>query len=304
MKNKLCSALLILCLICSLFITSCGGQTGSVISLDEIPEYSQVAYVSINGGVPFFSDEEITDEAFERYSELDSLGRCGVAFACVGPEIMPDDPRESSLSTEPSGWRYNGKSNNNKYDSSLVSNGYVYNRCHLIGYQLTGEGDNEKNLITGTRYMNIEGMLPFENKVDDYIEETGNHVMYRVTPIFDDLNMVASGVLMEGYSVEDGGEGVLFCVYAYNVQPGISINYFNGTNCLSSEGLPEDNSPDGGNKDAKTVFYINTSSDKVHLESCRFAKPESMTRFEGTVEEFKIRFPNCTQCGTCKSFGE
>ena len=212
---------------------------GPVIKLDEIPEYKRSATVKINGGDPFFEDNEITDDAFESYSELDALGRCGVAFACIGIEIMPTEERGEIASITPTGWEYGGISNNNTYD--FIENGYVYNRCHLIGFQLAGENDNEKNLITGTRYLNIEGMLPYENLVADYVESTGNHVMYRVTPIFSGLDYVVRGVLMEAYSVEDNGRGICFCVYAYNVQPGVTIDYFTGVNVANGEELPEVN---------------------------------------------------------------
>ena len=214
-----------------------------VISLDEIPDYSGKAYVEINGGDPFFTEDEITDEAFESYSPLDALGRCGVAFACLGIELMPTEDRDDISSITPTGWEYGGLSNNNVYD--FVENGYVYNRCHLIGFQLAGENDNEKNLITGTRYMNIEGMLDFENEVAEYIEDTENHVMYRVTPIYNGLDYVARGVLMEGYSVEDDGRGICFCIYAYNVQPGVTIDYFTGVNVANGGELPEIDTDDG-----------------------------------------------------------
>lgn len=214
-----------------------------VISLDEIPDYTRYAYVEINGGDPFFTEDEITDEAFESYSPLDALGRCGVAFACLGIELMPTEDRGEIASVTPTGWEYGGLSNNNVYD--FVENGYVYNRCHLIGFQLAGENDNEKNLITGTRYMNIEGMLGFENEVADYIEDTENHVMYRVTPIYSGLDYVARGVLMEGYSVEDDGRGICFCIYAYNVQPGVTIDYFTGVNWVNGEEPPEIDTDDG-----------------------------------------------------------
>ncbi len=218
-----------------------------VISLDEIPEYRGVAYVEINGGVPFFTDEDKTTNAFERYSELDMLGRCGVAFACIGIELMPTEDRGEIASVTPSGWEYGGVSNNNTYD--FVENGYVYNRCHLIGFQLAGENDNEKNLITGTRYLNIEGMLPFENRVADYVEETENHVLYRVTPIYHGLDYVAQGVLMEALSVEDNGWGIRFCIFAYNVQPGVTIDYFTGVNVASGQQLPDiDTSEDDRNE--------------------------------------------------------
>lgn len=189
-------------------------------SVEEIPEFTDVAYVAVNDNVPFFMPEEITDESFEYYSDLDELGRCGVTMACIGVDIMPTEERGEIGSVKPSGWQ------SVKYD--IVEGKYLYNRCHLIGFQLAGENANKKNLITGTRYLNIEGMLPFENLVADYVQETQNHVMYRVTPLFDGDDLVAHGVLMEGWSVEDEGEGVCFCVYAYNAQPGIVIDYATG----------------------------------------------------------------------------
>ena len=212
----------------------CGNK--EIIDLDSIPEYSGVAYVVINGNEPFFEDDEITDNAFESYSALDALGRCGVAFACIGVEIMPTEERGEIGSVTPSGWECKGVSNNRPYDG--IDGDYVYNRCHLIGFQLAGENANEKNLITGTRYFNAgnseeQGMLAFENMVADYIKETGNHVLYRVTPIYKGNNLVASGLLMEGYSVEDNGEGICFNVYFYNVQPGITIDYATGESELS-----------------------------------------------------------------------
>ena len=189
-------------------------------SIEEIPEFSGDAYIAINGNVPFFMPEEITDESYEYYAELDGLGRCGVTMACIGIDIMPKEDRGEIGSVKPTGWQ------SVKYD--CVEGKYLYNRCHLIGFQLAGENANKRNLITGTRYLNIEGMLPFENLVADYVQETKNHVMYRVTPLFDGNDLVAHGVLMEGWSVEDEGEGVCFCVYAYNAQPGIVIDYKTG----------------------------------------------------------------------------
>ena len=189
-------------------------------SIEEIPAFSGNAYVAVNGNVPFFMPEEITDESYEFYSELDELGRCGVTMACIGVDIMPTEERGEIGSVKPTGWQ------SVKYD--IVEGKYLYNRCHLIGFQLAGENANKRNLITGTRYLNIEGMLPFENLVADYVQETKNHVLYRVTPLFDGNNLVAHGVLMEGWSVEDEGEGVCFCVYAYNAQPGIIIDYKTG----------------------------------------------------------------------------
>lgn len=190
--------------------------------LDSIPEYEDSPYVVINDNKPDFEESDLTTTSFEEYSELDSLGRCGVAYANISLDTMPDEDeeRESISSVEPSGWI------NKKYD--IVDGGYLYNRCHLIGYQLSAENANEKNLITGTRYMNVEGMLPFENDIAEYVKETRNHVLYRVTPIFEGNNLVASGVQLEAMSVEDDGEGICFNVYCYNVQPGITINYATG----------------------------------------------------------------------------
>ena len=194
----------------------------SSFSLENIPEYNSSAYVIINNNEPNFTEEELTTNSYEKYSKLDSFGRCGIAIANLSIDTMPsaNDERESISSIEPSGWL------NKKYE--IVDGGYLYNRCHLIGYQLSAENANEKNLITGTRYMNTEGMLPFENKVAEYIKETRNHVLYRVTPIYEENNLVASGVQMEAKSVEDNGKGICFNVYCYNVQPGIEINYKTG----------------------------------------------------------------------------
>lgn len=192
---------------------------------ESVPEYSGKPYAEINGNVPMFKSYEIIDATFEYYSSLDDLGRCNVCFASVSEDIMPTEPRGDISSVKPTGWI------NKSYD--FVDGKYIYNRCHLIGFQLTGENANEKNLITGTRYINVDAMLPFENLVDDYIEKTGNSVMYRVTPVFDNENLVADGVLMEAYSVEDAGEGISFCVYCYNVQPGITIDYKTGENYAS-----------------------------------------------------------------------
>ena len=176
----------------------------------------------VNGNIPYFTASDLTSESFEYYSDLDNLGRCGTAYASVGTDLMPTEKRGSISKVKPSGWQIS------KYD--FVDGKYLYNRCHLIGYQLTAENANEKNLITGTRYLNVDGMLPFENLVADYVKETDNHVLYRVTPVFEGDNLVASGVLMEAESVEDEGDGVEYCVYVYNVQPGVMINYATGEN--------------------------------------------------------------------------
>lgn len=212
--------------------TTTDKQEFTVFTLSQVPEFSDDAYVVVNNGIPYFEASEITTSVFETYSELDTLDRCGVTYANICKELMPTEDRDEIGSVKPSGWTYEGKSNNNKYD--FVDGKYIYNRCHLIGFQLAGENANKKNLITGTRYLNIEGMLPFENMVADYVKETNNHVLYRVTPIFKDNELVARGVLMEGYSVEDRGEGIEFCIFAYNVQPGVTINYSTGQNQLAS----------------------------------------------------------------------
>lgn len=197
---------------------------GEAIAFDAeaVPDYAGYAYIEVNDNVPYFSDEEKqTVEAFETYSDLDALGRCGVAYANVCRELQPAEPKGEIGSIRPSGWH------TVKYND-IISDNYLYNRCHLLGYQLTGENANEKNLITGTRYMNVAGMLPFENQIAEYLDSYDNHVLYRVTPIFEGDDLVAHGVLMEGYSVEDAGAGICFNVYCYNVQPGIAIDYANG----------------------------------------------------------------------------
>lgn len=198
-----------------------------VITGLNIPKYSGQPYVVINNNVPYFEDEDKQTKSFESYSDLDSLGRCGVAYANISRELKPTEERGEIGSVKPSGW------NQEKYEGVVNSNPpYLYNRCHLIAYCLTAENANEKNLITGTRYMNVEGMLPFEEQVAKYLDENDNHVLYRVTPIFEGNNLVANGVLIEAYSVEDYGEGICFCVYCYNVQPGIKINYQTGDSSL------------------------------------------------------------------------
>lgn len=239
-------------------------------TLAAIPEYDGEPFVMINDNEPFFTKDELSETSFEDYSPLDLLGRCGVATACVGKDIMPTDERESIASVTPSGWH------NETYD--FVDGGYVYNRCHLIGFQLTGENANEKNLITGTRYFNIDGMLPFENMIADYIYETDNHVMLRVTPCYDGSNLMASGVLMEAYSIEDDGEGVCFNVYVYNVQPGVIIDYATGHNYAADEAVTTQatavsTTAQQTETSASTATYVlNTNTKKIHHPSCQHAK--------------------------------
>lgn len=196
------------------------GNKGKSVSIEELPSYSGKPYIEINNNRPGFKKKEKIRKSFERYSELDSLGRCGTAYANIGRDLMPTKKRGSIRRIKPTGWH------TVKYD--IVDGKYLYNRCHMIGYQLTAENDNEKNLITGTRYMNVEGMLPFENMVSDYVKETNNHVLYRVTPVFEGKNLLAKGVQIEAYSVEDKGKGICFNVFVYNVQPGINIDYATG----------------------------------------------------------------------------
>lgn len=243
-------------------VSACSFKDESVvssksISVSDIPEYSNSAYIKIDNNIPSFKDSEMTTKSFEKYSELDNLGRCSVAYACVGKDIMPAEKRGTIGSVKPSGWY------TVKYD--CIDGKYLYNRCHLIGYQLTGENANIKNLITGTRYLNVEGMLPFENMVADYVKETDNHVLYRVTPIFERDNLLVSGVQMEAKSVEDNGDGISFNVYCYNVQPDIVIDYKTG------ESWEVGNEKSISESDTRT-YILNTNTKKFHLKSCSSAK--------------------------------
>ena len=258
--------LFVLLLFVVLLLVSCGHQD------------TNEAYTVINNNVPQFAYNEVTTTAFETYSELDDLGRCGEAFACIGEEIMPTEERGAIGQIKPSGWQMA------KYD--IVDGKYLYNRCHLIGYQLSGENANEKNLITGTRYMNVDGMLPFENMVADYIKETKNHVMYRVTPIYEDDNLLAKGVQMEAFSVEDNGKGVSFNVFVKNIQPGVKINYLDGTSQLESESISdkrhEQEKQNAQNKD--TIYILNTNTMKFHNKNCssvKDIKPNNKEIFNG-----------------------
>lgn len=226
--------------------------TELTFDISLIPEYNGSPYVEINDNVPQFTESEITT-SFEIYGDLDSLGRCTTAFSCIGKDLMPTEKRGEIGSVKPTGWHLA------KYD--FVDGKYLYNRCHLIGYQLTGENANEKNLITGTRYLNIQGMLPFENEVAEYIKNTNNHVMYRVKPIFEGDNLLADGVQMEGYSVEDKGESISFNVFCYNVQPGVNINYATGDNSASGKYTTTD-------EDITDTYIVNINTKKFHKPSC------------------------------------
>lgn len=270
----------------SMVFTSCGPVQANSVSLSDIPEYSGNAYVTLNDNVPDFPESDFTSESFETYSDLDSLGRCGTAYANIGQDLMPTEKRGAIGQVKPSGWH------TVKYDN--VDGKYLYNRCHLIGYQLTAENANEKNLITGTRYLNTEGMLPFENMVADYIKETDNHVLYRVTPVFDGNNLVATGVQMEAESVEDDGEGILFNVFCYNVQPGISIDYATGDSWLASE------VSSGEASESAAEYILNTNSKKFHKPSCSSISQISDNNkqdYQGSREDLVAQgYEPCKKC--------
>lgn len=250
----------------------------------KIPAYSGSPYTVVNNNVPSFTN--LTTTSFESYGDLDSLGRCTAAYACIGRDLMPTEERGSIGMIKPTGWhtvRYDG----------IVDGNYLYNRCHLVGYQLTGENENEKNLITGTRYLNVEGMLPFENMVADYIKETGNHVMYRVTPEFEGNNLLASGVLMEAKSVEDNGAGIQFCVYCYNVQPGITINYATGDSSLTGQTTPTE--------PVTSSYVLNTRTKKFHLPSCSSVEKMSPNnRKDVTTSRDELISEGYSPCQICK----
>jgi len=268
--------------------------TETIVSDNTIPDYSGSAYVVLNNNKPTFTESEITTKAFEKYSQLDYLGRCGVAFACLGIETLPQEERGEIGMIKPTGWHLK------KYD--CVDGKYLYNRCHLIGFQLSGENANDKNLITGTRYLNVDGMLPFENMVADYIEETNNHVMYRVTPIFDGDNLLCKGVKMEAYSVEDGGKGISFNVFCYNVQPYIKINYKTGESYLivtptTSPVTQENTSTE--EKLGKT-YILNLNTKKFHYPACSAVNKiseENKEVFKGDKNE--LIYGGYFSCGIC-----
>lgn len=258
------------------------------IALSEIPEYAGEPSVEVDGGQPGFTDEDI-DAAkaggLESYSELDALGRCGPAVALVGPETLPTEERGSIGMVKPSGWQIS------KYD--FIDGRYLYNRCHLIGFQLTGENANERNLITGTRYLNTQGMLPLENEIAAYVKETGNHVLFRATPLFQDSELVARGVQLEALSIEDGGAGVRFNAYCYNVQPNVEIDYATGDNSGASA---EDAEAAGEER----VYILNTRSMKFHDPDCESVDDmaeHNKQEFTGTRDE--LLEGGYEPCGRC-----
>lgn len=259
------------------------GENYEVFESDsEIPEFSGEPYYVINDNVPYFTEEDYADESYEFYSELDELGRCGMVIGNIGSDLMPTEERGNIGHIKPTGWH------SVQYDH--VDGKSLYNRCHLIGFQLTAENDNEKNLITGTRYLNVQGMLPFENMIADYIHETDNHVLYRVTPIFEGDNLVAHGVQMEAISVEDEGDGICFNVFAYNNQPGVGIDYATGENWLEKS--------ESGKTES---FILNTNTKKYHLPTCTSAqdmKAENKGEFKGSRADLEAQ--GYEPCGNCK----
>ncbi len=302
-KRKRKAGVLLLAL-AALLLVSCQGTAGDTASggtagqasvseaelaLGEIPEYDGEPYVEVEDGEPDFEEDELTGDAYESYSELDDLGRCQEAKACVGLETMPDEERGNISEVKPTGWQ------SVEYDK--VDGGHLYNRCHLIGFQLTGENANERNLITGTRYMNTEGMLPFENEVADYVKETGNHVLYQVTPVFEGDNLVASGVWMEAESVEDGGRGVSFNVYVFNIQPGIEIDYSQGNSWEIEGGETYAEWVDDGEEH---TYILNTNTKKFHDPDCSGAadiKPDNKETYTGSRQA--LLEDGYEPCGSC-----
>ena len=287
------AGLLCLALLCAL-LCGCEGllprtPQAPSYTLEEVPDYAGAPYVILNDNVPDFPEEDMTASSFESYSPLDELGRCGTAYANVGEDLMPTEERGSIGQVQPSGWH------TVRYD--CVDGQYLYNRCHLIGYQLTGENANEENLITGTRYLNVEGMLPFEDQVAEYVEETGCHVLYRVTPVYQGDNLLASGVVMEAESVEDDGAGVRFCVYVYNVQPGVEIDYATGKSWLAEEEPPAETA--SGQAEGQH-YVLNTRSMKFHLPECSgVATMSQNNRQDYTGSRQALLDQGYSPCGTC-----
>lgn len=264
---------------------------------EQVPAYTGAAFTVVHDNIPYFVKSDLSTTSYENYAPLDNLGRCGVAVACVGKDLMPTEKRGSIGQVKPSGWQ------TVKYDN--VDGKYLYNRCHLIGYQLSGENANKSNLITGTRYLNMEGMLPFENMVADYVKETDNHVLYRVTPVFVGNDLVANGVLMEAYSVEDNGEGICYCVYAYNVQPGIGIDYATGESWLDNgaavvdEGTTAESPSVDNAADTETHDYVlNDNSKKFHTPDCRSVKSMKNPRYI-TATRDEVCNSGYEPCKTC-----
>ena len=293
-------------------------KENELFTLAMVPEYSGNAYVDINDDVPFFSEDELTEEPFQEYWPLDELGRCTGAYACIGPDSLPTEARESASTIEPTGWQ------SVKYEN--IDGGYLYNRCHLIGYQLTGQSTNERNLITGTRYMNVEGMLPFENSVQMYVEGTGNHVLYRVRPYYNGDDLLAAGVLMEAKSIED--PLVQFCAFCYNVQPGIEIDYATGfsaakentdseevlsivsepetgdnesvTRSVEAETVEDEDEEETSKEPADITYVLNTNTKKFHMPYCSSVKDmKEKNKKETTMSREEIISQGYQPCKRC-----
>ena len=257
-------------------------------SYDDVPAYSGAPSAEMNGNIPYFTQDDLMRGPFEEYSDLDEFGRCGPAFALVGPETMPTVERGSIGMVKPSGWQIA------EYD--WIDGRYLYNRCHLIAYSLASENENELNLITGTRSMNVAGMLPFEEQVASYIDRTKNHVLYRVTPVFEGKNLIASGVLMEAESVEDNGAGVRFCAWCYNVEPGVTIDYATGNN-WANDSAPEQSAQ---GEESEHAFILNTRTFRFHRPNCPSVadmSPKNKQPFDGTREEaLQMGYKPCGVC--------
>ena len=317
MRKRLTAFILLASIILSL--TACqlpflpkedGIDAGTAIpslDLDEIPAYNGTPYCVINDNTPYFTGSDDTTESFEYYSDLDALGRCGMCLACIGKDLMPTEERGEIGQIKPSGWH------TARYE--FIEKQFLYNRCHLIGYQLTGENDNARNLITGTRYLNYEGMLPFENEVAYYIRRTRNHVLYRVVPVYRGKDLVASGVTIEAKSVEDDGLGVEFNVFCYNVQPGVAINYATGESRENFSTLPSKSTSSTFSESEPeavltgplvvisedTDYVLNTRSMRFHLPACESVQemsPKNRQEYQGTREQ--LIEEGYSPCGACK----
>lgn len=281
MKTRFTALSLVIFICFSLCLSGC--TTDSIQSgVPSLPQEQTTAYTILKQNQPDFAAADLKPQSFEQYSPLDALGRCGPAFACVGTEIMPTEERGSIGQIKPSGWH------TVKYEH--IDGKYLYNRCHLIGYQLTGENANPQNLITGTRYLNTEGMLPFENQIADFVKTTGYHVLYRATPVFEGENLLASGVILEAQSIEDNGQGIQFHVYCYNKQPGVTIDYATGESHL--ETFNTDSNPaivDSSSLTSGSQHYIlNTNSHKFHTADCSQAnsiKAKNRKDYTGNRED-------------------
>ena len=261
---------------------------------ETVPVYSGEPYTELNGNIPYFTDREKTEDVFEHYSDLDTLGRCGAAYANIYKELMPTEKRGEIGMIKPTGWH------TVRYDD-IISDKYLYNRCHLIGFQLAGENANEKNLVTGTRYMNVDGMLPFENMIADYVKETDNHVLYRVTPIFVGDDLVCRGVEMEAYSVEDNGEGTSFHVFVYNIQPGIEIDYATGDSWVANSMADIVDDTEEHAQYATTLYVINAKTRKFHFPDCdSVGKISKQNKKERETDRAELIAEGYTPCGSCK----